>query len=137
MVSKPTCARNGHWPPHSTTQRRGQLLLRGPHQCPSGRRSRRRLDGKVQGGGGHGDEKQVSWKRTHHRDEEDEDSHKENRRKAKVAPGSTEKSEYRKSTHDWDTMKEGRRSSREKKHPGKHSTQEWDLWDETILGGCY
>uniref|UniRef100_A0A8C0I2Q7 Uncharacterized protein n=1 Tax=Balaenoptera musculus TaxID=9771 RepID=A0A8C0I2Q7_BALMU len=71
------------------------------------------------GGRGHGDEEQVSWKR-------------------KVAPGSTEKSKYRKkSTHDWDTMKEGRRSSREKKHPGKDSTQEWDLWDEAILGGSY
>ena len=93
---------------------------------------------REKGRGGHGDEEQVSWKRKHHRDKEDEDSHKENRRKAKVAPGSTEKSKYgKKSTHDWDTMKEGRRSSREKKHPGKHSTQEWDLWDEAILGGSY
>ncbi|MBW00220.1 Centromere protein L, partial [Eschrichtius robustus] len=64
---------------------------------------------REKGGGGHGDEEQVSWKRKHHRDGEDEDSHKENRRKAKVAPGSTEKSKYgKKSTHDWDTMKEGR-----------------------------
>ncbi|XP_060025999.1 zinc finger matrin-type protein 1-like [Lagenorhynchus albirostris] len=87
-------------------------------------------------GGGHGNEEQVSWKRKHHRDEEE--THKEDRRKARVVPGSTEKSKYRKkSTHDWDPMKEGRRSSREKKHPGKRSTHEWDLWDEAVLGGCY
>ncbi|XP_058935357.1 lysine-rich coiled-coil protein 1-like [Kogia breviceps] len=92
---------------------------------------------REKGGGGHGGEDQVSWKRKHHRDEDDEDSHKGNRREARAAPGSTEKSKYRKkSAHDWDTMKEGRKSSREKKHPGKDSTQEGGLWDEAILGGC-
>uniref|UniRef100_A0A8C6DW66 Lysine-rich coiled-coil protein 1 n=1 Tax=Moschus moschiferus TaxID=68415 RepID=A0A8C6DW66_MOSMO len=86
-------------------------------------------------GGGHGGEEQAGWKRKNH---EDGDSYKENRRKAKVEPGSAEKSKHRKkSTHDWDIRKERRRSSREKKHPGKHSAQEWDLWDEAILGGCY
>ena len=86
-------------------------------------------------GGGHGGEEQAEWKRKNHKDG---DSYKKNRKKAKVEPGSTEKSKHRKkSTHDWDIRKERRRSSREKKHPGKHSAQEWDLWDEAILGACY
>uniref|UniRef100_A0A8D1V3F7 Uncharacterized protein n=1 Tax=Sus scrofa TaxID=9823 RepID=A0A8D1V3F7_PIG len=91
---------------------------------------------REKGGGGHGKKQQVEWKRRHC--EEGEDSHKENGKKAKAEPGSTEKSKHRKkSTHAWDTTKEGRWSSREKKHHGQESTQEWDLWDEAILGSCY
>ncbi|VFV46483.1 Hypothetical predicted protein [Lynx pardinus] len=85
------------------------------------------------GRGGRSKEKQVEGKTKHG---EDGDSHKKNKKKAKVQPVSTEKRKHRKNSNQ-DTTKEGRRSQREKKQPGKESTQERDLWDEAILGSCY
>lgn len=93
-----------------------------------GRRRRSREEGRE----GRSKEGQVEGKTKHH---EDGDSHKESK-KARVQPVSTEKPKHRRKHHQ-DTTKEGRRSQREKKQPGKESTQERDLWDEAILGSCY
>lgn len=92
-----------------------------------GRRSRE------EGRGGHNKGKQGEGKRKHC---EDGDSHKENKKKAKVQPVGTEKPKLRKK-HNQGTAKEGRRFQRAKKRPGKESTQERDLWDEAVLGSCY
>ncbi|XP_045303433.1 lysine-rich coiled-coil protein 1-like [Leopardus geoffroyi] len=78
-------------------------------------------------------EKQVEGKTKHG---EDGDSHKKSKKKAKGQPVSTEKPKHRKKSNQ-DTTKEGRRSQREKKQPGKESTQERDLWEDAILGSCY
>ena len=94
-----------------------------------GQRRSREEDGR----GGRSKEKQVEGKTKHG---EDGDSHKKNKKKAKVQPVSTEKPKHSKKSNQ-DTTKEGRTSQREKKQPGKESTQERDLWDEAILGGCY
>uniref|UniRef100_A0A8C0SRT7 Lysine rich coiled-coil 1 n=2 Tax=Canis lupus TaxID=9612 RepID=A0A8C0SRT7_CANLF len=93
-----------------------------------GRRRRSREEGRE----GRSKEGQVEGKTKHH---EDGDSHKESK-KARVQPVSTEKPKHRRKRHQ-DTTKEGRRSQREKKQPGKESTPERDLWDEAILGSCY
>ncbi|KAB1256979.1 hypothetical protein Cadr_000029973 [Camelus dromedarius] len=87
---------------------------------------------REKGGAGDGKEEHLGWKRKYR---EDEDSHKENRRKARMEPGSAEKSKHRKkSSHDWDTTEEGRRSSREKRHPGRESSQDHPRWLLLILG---
>ncbi|XP_022360042.1 zinc finger matrin-type protein 1-like [Enhydra lutris kenyoni] len=85
-------------------------------------------------GRGECDKEEQGQGKTKHR--EDGDSHKENKKKVKVQPISAEKPKHRKRSHQ-DTITEGRRSQREKKQPGKESTQERDLWDEAILSSCY
>ncbi|XP_036038733.1 zinc finger matrin-type protein 1-like [Onychomys torridus] len=71
-------------------------------------------------------------KRKHHRER---GSRKEDlsRRKASAQPVGTEKSKPRKRTHyhGRDPTRSKRQSHREKKEP-----EEWDLWDEAILGNC-
>ncbi|KAM9212127.1 lysine-rich coiled-coil protein 1-like [Dugong dugon] len=87
----------------------------------------------------HIEKEQVLRKRKHRGDG---NSHEENRniskRKAKVDPVSAETLNHRmKNNQDGDTTKEGRRSQREKKGPGRENAEETDLWDDAILGGCY
>ncbi|KAF0879463.1 KRCC1 protein, partial [Crocuta crocuta] len=101
------------------------------HQAGDQDQCQRRRSREEEGRGGCSKEKQVEGKTTHGQDAE---SHKENRKKAKVQPVQAERPKHRKKKCTQDTTKEGKRSQREKRLPGKESIQERDLWDEAILG---
>nr|XP_017527708.1 lysine-rich coiled-coil protein 1-like [Manis javanica] len=84
-------------------------------------------------GEGQDDQEQAGWNRKHRCDG---DSHRDSRR-AEVEPLSTEGPRHRNNSNQGgDATKDRRRSPKEKKRPGKASTQEMDLWDEAILGSC-
>ncbi|XP_027479641.1 zinc finger matrin-type protein 1-like [Zalophus californianus] len=91
----------------------------------------RRFRGEGRGGQ---DKEDRGEGKTKHR--QDGDSHKENKKKAKVQPVSAEKPKHGRKCNQ-DTSKEGGRYQRGKQQPGKESTQERDLGDEAILGSCY
>lgn len=118
---------------HAAQHRGGARHL--PEGCPSdhpARDQQRRSRGKREGPG---NEERAELKRQHSKNGE---AYKGKGREAEVEPGSSGKHQHRKKGHrDPDATKEGRGRGREKQPPGKESAQEWDLWDEAILGSCY